>query len=81
MAPHAIKKPVWHRKPFAQEEEEEEGTKATLSLSIGATRAASSSFKARKYQIQEAPVASPERMRNNYVFADTLDGCCQFPET
>ena len=39
-------------------------TSTTLSLSIGATRAASPSCKARKNQIHDAPVASPESARN-----------------
>src|SRR5438132_2024292 len=41
--------------------------KRTLSLSIGATRDASPSCKARKYQSQERPVATPDNPRKSHV--------------
>jgi hypothetical protein len=50
-------------------------TRTTLSLSIGATRAASQSFSARKSQSHDAAVATPERTRKAHVRAGTVQSC------
>jgi len=46
-------------------------TKATLSLSIGATREAGPTCKAWKSQSQDKPVAKPENIKNIHAFLES----------
>jgi hypothetical protein len=52
---------------------------ARLSLSIGATREAGASWRARKYAIQESPVPMPDNVKNNNGRPRTLASCCCSP--
>src|SRR5262245_24880301 len=54
-------------------------TSTRLSLSTGATLDASPTFRARKQQTQDAPVASPDGIRKSQVFGASLAGLLHLP--